>query len=370
MENVVGVLKGTDKISCFRELLELTNFSDVLLQAYRTSEKDIADYRIVIKPNMMVFISSDGFEATVTDKDLVEHLVDELIEMGFSNISLCEAQNDVGRMLKNHNVRFVAEQIGYRPRGRYKIVDLTLESIPFRYSYMSDDGKLRTWRDRVGKTWKDADFRVTFAKCKTHEHDWMTLGVKNIYGCFPSANKVAKYHIRNEVFDVTARSLRNFPLHFSFIDGWIGSDGFQGYKMPRPKELRMLFGGKDAIAVDMEVFKRANLDPLKSRILYEAVKQLNEGQYPQYRVLGNETTFFVDLCNWENISDEIVSSIDLIEEVYISWAFINLRPSTEIDYDLFPPKNILFRFLVWTSKKLYSIFKYSRLFKKLYGSRS
>ena len=176
-------------------------------------------------------------------------------------------------MLKNHNVAFIAEQIGYEPKGKYRIVDLTLESLPFGYIYQDEKGRIRSWQDRVGKTWKEADFRVTFAKCKTHEHDWMTLGVKNIYGCFPSTNKTSKYHIRYEVRDVTARSLRNFPVHFSFVDAWLASDGFQGYKIAHPRELKMLFGGNDAIAVDMEIFRRAGLDPHRSRILSSCVAQ-------------------------------------------------------------------------------------------------
>ena len=370
MENIVGVIRGIEKLSCFQELLVSTNFNDVLLQAHKDSGKAMGDYKIVIKPNMMVFINPDPkkYEPTVTDKELVEYLIVHMLEFGFGDISICEAQHDVGTMLENHNVKFIADQIGYDPQGRYKIVDLTLESLPFRYEYVNKKGKIKTWKDTVGKTWKEADFRITFAKCKTHEHDWMTLGVKNIYGCFPSTNKVSKYHIKNEVWDVTARSIRNFPVHFSFVDAWVGSDGFQGYKIANPQDLKMLFGGNNAIAVDMEIFKRAGLDYHKSKILSRSVDQLYAGVYPQYVVLGDENTLFSQLCEWVNVDDEIVESIDVLEEVYAAWAFINLRSAgAEIDYELFPPKNIFYRIMVSLSKKMYSVFKLTRLWKKLYG---
>jgi uncharacterized protein (DUF362 family) len=367
MENVVGVVKGTEKIACFQELLTLTNFDEVLLQAYKDSGKDKGDFKIVLKPNMMVFINPETYTATVTDKDLVEYLIDHLLEFGFSDISICDAQHDVGRMLKNHNVEFIADQIGYEPRGKYRIVDLTLESVPFDYTYQDQMGRTRTWADKVGKTWKGADFRITFAKCKTHEHDWMTLGVKNIYGCFPSANKINRYHIRYEVRDVTARSLRNFPIHFSFVDAWVASDGFQGYKIAHPRHLKMLFGGNDAIAVDMEIFLRAGLDPHKSRILSRCVEQLSDGVYPHYVVSGDQHTRFSQICAWDNIEDEIVLSLDVLEEVYIPWVFLNLRPAAEVDYDLFPPRSIVVRFLVCLSKKLYSVFKLIRFCGNLYS---
>lgn len=365
MENIVGVTRGTEKLPCLREILIWTNFNDVLLQSYEISNKNKGDFKIVIKPNMMVFLNPEAYKATVTDKDLVEGLIDHVLELGFNDISICEAQHDVGRMLRNHNVIFIADQIGYDPKGRYKIIDLTLESLPFHYKYINKRGEIKMWKDSVGRTWKEADFRITFAKCKTHEHDWMTLGVKNIYGCFPSTDKVNRYHIRNEVFDVTARSIRNFPVHFSFVDAWIGSDGFQGYKIAHPRVLRMLFGGNNAVAVDMEIFERAGLNPYKSKILSKSVEQLYDGVYPQYIVVGDENTKFSQICSWENICDETVEKIDLLEEMYISWAFINLKPSAEvIDYDLFPPKNIFFRFLVWCSKKLYGVFKLFRYIKR------
>ena len=361
MENVVGVVRGTDKIAAFRELLRLTGFEAVLLRRCEEAAKANEQLKVAIKPNLMVFVNSKGHEAVVTDRELVECLVDHILGLGFRDVSVCEAQNDVGRMLKNHNVSFVARQLGFQPGGRYRIVDLTLESEPCGYRYRDASGRMRIWKDRVGRSWREADFRITFAKCKTHEHDWMTLGVKNVYGCFPRPDKVARYHIREEVPDVTARSLLNFPVHFSFVDGWIASDGFQGYKIPHPKELRMLFGGNDAVAVDMEIFRRAGLDPRKSHMLARAVEQLHGGAYPGYVVKGDQRTMLKDLAPWENISDRTVEAIDVLEEIYIAWGIINLEPAAvQIDYRMFPPRNLLYRIAVWFMKQLYSVFKVRR----------
>ncbi len=366
MGNLVGVVHGSDMLSSFEELLGLADFDQTLLQAHAVSAKDRRDFKIAIKPNMMVFVNPQAYLATVTDKDLVEYLVDHILSLGFRDISVCEAQHDVGRMLRNHNVQFVAGKIGYQPRGRYTIVDLSLEALPCDYDYVDARGRRKTWRDVVGKTWKEADFRISFAKCKTHEQDWMTLGVKNIYGCFPATDKIARYHIRYEVFDVTGRSLRNFPVHFCFVDGWLGSDGFQGYKIPHPRPLQMLFGGDNVVAVDMEIFKRAGLDPGKSKMLREAVRQLYGGAYPQYTVCGDQTTRFDQLGPWENISDQVVASIDVLEEVYITWAVLNLRPTAEVvDFETFPPRNLANRLLVWVSLKLYSFFKLLRWYRRL-----
>jgi uncharacterized protein (DUF362 family) len=191
--------------------------------------------------------------------------------------------------------------------------------------------------------------------------------VKNIYGCFPSTNKIIKYHVKLEVPEVTARSLRNFPVHFSFVDAWVGSDGFQGYKIANPKELKMLFGGNEAVAVDMEIFKRAGIEPGKSKILKKAAEQLYDGKYPEYVVKGDLSSKFKDITEWENISDEIVEKIDVMEEVYLNWGLINLKPIAEVvDFNLFPPKNIFYRCVILLSKFFYKVLYHFKFYKKLY----
>jgi len=365
METIVGVTRGTDKFESFKELLNITKFDENIKNAFKASNKEKNNFKVVIKPNMMVFVRQEGHTATVTDKDLVEYLIDHLISNGFTNISVCEAQHDVGQLLKNHNVQFISRQIGYNPDGRYKIVDLTLEEKSYKYIFKNRQGKIRKWKDTVGVTWRDADYRISFAKCKTHEHDWMTLSVKNIYGCFPSTRKVKKYHMQKEVWIVTSRSIYNFPVHFAFVDGWISSDGFQGYKIAQPQDTRILFGGENAVAVDMEIFKRAGLEYEQSKILKESVFQLYDGTYPSYQMIGDGTKL-KDICGWKNISTPTVKFINLLEEIYLAWGFINLKASREVDFTLFPAKNFFNNFLVWLSKQLYKILMHFRFYRKLY----
>jgi uncharacterized protein (DUF362 family) len=379
MKTVVGVTRGNDKFTAFDELLAITGFDSVLVETFKKSGKEKDAFAIVIKPNMMVFVNPVGHTAVVTDKELVEYLVDHIRIMGFTDISLCEAQHDVGRMLKNHNVEFVARQIGYAPRGRYSIVDLTLESRPYAYEYRTREGHLKKWKDVVGVTWRDADFRISFAKCKTHEHDWMTLSVKNIYGCFPSPNKVEKYHMKSEVWTVTSYSIRNFPVHFAFVDAWTASDGFQGYKIPHPKELKMLFGGPNAVAVDMEIIKRAGLynekadsdkEKYRSHIINRSAQQLFDGVYPVYEVKGDTNTRFSDIVKWKNISNVVVRDVNRWEEIYIAWGLINLKVSAQgVDYDLFPPKNIFLRFVAWLSKFAYAVALLIPYYRKMYATK-
>jgi len=116
------------------------------------------------------------------------------------------------------------------------------------------------------------------------------------------------------------------------------------------------------VAVDREVFKRAGLDPEKSQLQEKAVKQLYDGDRPQYEVKGDEKTMFNDICPWENMSEKFVKSVDYLEELYIPMAVLSLNVmAEEVDFNMFPPRNIVYRILAWLLKKLWPIF---RLFRK------
>jgi uncharacterized protein (DUF362 family) len=362
MENRVGAIRGTDKLAAFDELLAITGFDEVLIAAHAASGRSPSDFRVVIKANIMVYIGPESGYCLVTDPLPVERLIDHIRALGFTNIAVCESQNDLGRMLKNHNVAFVSEQIGYRPAGRYQIVNLTLERVPHIYPYLDTHGVLRAWEDVVGPTWRDADFRVSFAKCKTHDYDWMTLTIKNTYGCLPAPNKMRRYHIKEEVDQVCSRALRSFPVHFAFVDAWFASDGFQGYKLPHPRELKMYFGGPDLIAVDMEGFRRAGLDPLRSRMLKQAVYQSRGGAFPDYTVAGDATRFD-EIGPWQNVDDRVIEALDMAEEVYLAWGLMNVEMADNaVDLRMFPPRNWFLRLLQQLAHQFAKIYKLSKIY--------
>ena len=141
----------------------------------------------------------------------------------------------------------------------------------------------------------------------------------------------------------------------------------------------MLFGGPNAVAVDMEIIKRAGLynekahtdkEKYRSHVINRSVNQLFEGIYPVYEVKGDTATHFKDIVKWKNISNAIVRDIDRWEEIYVAWGLINLKVSaTGVDYALFPPKNIFLRFVAWASKFAYALAMLIPYYRKLYATK-
>jgi uncharacterized protein (DUF362 family) len=182
---IIASIKKDDKFLAFEEVLEKTSFFGDLNKNLRSSGKAKADFLIVIKPNFMLFHSSKDKSAHI-DHELVEYLVDRLWERGFENIKVVESKNVLGKWYENRDVKIVAQAAGYSS-NHYEIVDLTLEAVPFKFGGEFGD-------DFVGKTWLQADHRISFAKNKTHPANRYTLALKNIFGVTTSEDKYLEYH--------------------------------------------------------------------------------------------------------------------------------------------------------------------------------
>jgi len=301
----VAAFKGNDKFALLDQVLEATKFFDILDERFRKSGKSREDFKVAIKPNFMFMHSREDI-STYTDPELVEALVNKIAARQYSNITLVEAQSTYGNYYENREVLKVARYVGYSLDKNYRIVDLTEEMVPYDYG-----GRLG--RHFVGPTWRDADFRISFAKNKTHTFCNYTLTLKNVYGTLPMQNKLKEYHTKREYDWPTIESLKHFPVHFGLIDAFTSADGQFGVIVdPHPNETKTIIGGENLMAVDWVGAKKMGLDPddpQVGRFLFLAVEAFGR---PEIDWVGDTSTYEP----WENVSEEIIRSLDIIEEAY------------------------------------------------------
>lgn len=203
---VVGTTEkedDSDRFDVLDRVLEDAGFWNTLEEHFLSSGKTKKDFLVAVKPNLMMFYSKEDM-SVITDPELVEHLITKIAGKGYTNIALVESQNVFGNWFKNREVENVAFHAGYKPIN-YHIVDITIDAVEHDYP-----GTLGTYL--VGKTWGDADFRISFAKNKTHFACYYTLTIKNIYGTTPEPNKFLKYHADREVDTVTIEMIKEFPV--------------------------------------------------------------------------------------------------------------------------------------------------------------
>jgi hypothetical protein len=151
----VAAIKGSDKFKVLDEVLEATGFFGKLDAACAQSGKSKETFAVIVKPNFM-FMYSTKDPSTYTDPQLVERLMDRMFERGYRNLTCAEARSTYGIFFTNREVRTVARHIGLTEKN-YRVVDLSedLEEYPF-------SGKLG--KHFVNRQWKEADFRIAFAK--------------------------------------------------------------------------------------------------------------------------------------------------------------------------------------------------------------
>ena len=324
----VVAVKNEDGKAALDEVLDKTDFFRVLDSKFTHSKKRKEDFSIVIKPNIMMAYSKKDM-CVITDPTFVEHLIDKIAEKGYSNITVIESQNVFGNWFGNRDVKTVAKYIGYCEDKNYKIVDITEEKVAYDYG-----GRLgEHW---VGPTWRDADFRVSFAKNKTHFSCYYTLTIKNIYGTTPLQNKFLEYHKIREFDWPTIEMLKHFPVHFAIIDGIWSADGLLGIKADyTPKHTKTMIGGESIIAVDSIGARKMGLDPMKSRIFKLAVDAFGMPEIDLLEI--NHTGEPTRYEDWDNVPAIVDRVMDVGEEWYSLSNWLGFV-SSGIDKEAFPIK--------------------------------
>ncbi len=322
-ESLVVITTGTDKFDALDQALDESGFDDALDSAIAVSGKAVEDFSLSIKPNFMVFLSRKD-PSGHTDPELVEHLVRRVRSKGVTRISVVETENVLSNWYHNRDVATVAAAAGYGS-DLYEIVDLSQDTIPHDFG-----GTLGA--HRIGRVWADADFRISFAKNKTHPAARCTLALKNIFGVTPEWNKYLVYHKQMEWDQVVMDVLDSYPVHFGIIDAWWSADGAFGFRGDKtPVETATILACKDILALDWMGATKMGLDPMDSAMIRAAVERWGE---PIFHIQGDTKPY----PDWDNIPMLLDKFDDLIEEVYTAHSFLTHAIMLPPDPD-FPEKH-------------------------------
>ena len=283
-EATVVAIKIDDPIVALDDVLGRTEFFKTLEDKFSKSGKPKESFSIIIKPNFM-FAYNKADRTTYTDPNLVNHLVSRIKDKGFSNVTVVEAQSSYGEFFDKRSVREVAEYVGYDVTGNsgYKLVDLTLD----RSEEMLLGPHLGP--HHIPLTWRDADFRISFAKNKTHSYAFYTLTIKNIYGALPLPFKFKEYHCNRDIYHTTMEYLRAFPVDFGLVDAYVSADGpFGIFADSQPNLTHTIIGGANLVAVDWVAATKMGIDPMISDYMRLAVDAFGK---PRIRFLGDKSVY-------------------------------------------------------------------------------
>ena len=278
----VASIYDDDKYRALDRVLDETAFDSVVDAKLEASRKAREQFLIAIKPNFM-FAYDKRDRSTYTDPELVHHLVRRLRTRGFCNIKVVEAQSTYGEFFDQRSVREVASYLGYDGSAGYEVIDMTLDATEMRHL-----GPHLGFHP-VSSVWRDANFRIAFAKNKTHAYSYYTLTLKDIYGALPLGNKFKEYHCNRGIYDTTIEYLTAFPVDFGIVDGHLSADGpFGIFADPAPNETHTVIGGADLVAVDWVAATKMGIHPMVSKYMKLAVSAFGK---PEIRLVGDANPY-------------------------------------------------------------------------------
>jgi uncharacterized protein (DUF362 family) len=144
----------------------------------------------------------------------------------------------------------------------------------------------------IPKTILEADYVLNLAKMKTCAHTTVTLGIKNLYGCFQEAKKSRLHKKLDEVLPYLAKTMRT---DMTVIDGVTCMEG-NGPVVGNPRKMGAIVAGRDVVAVDsfccgLMGFKPEEIGHIANTAL------LGVGQLNGYEVVGDPWEGFA--CRFE-----------------------------------------------------------------------
>jgi uncharacterized protein (DUF362 family) len=249
---------AADKRAVFLDLLESCGLVSRLADRARTLGRDVANLRVAVKVTFMI-----GYDrrdrSPITDPELIAILAERLRALGVGEVAVLESPTIYDRFYGNRSVREVARYFGIES-PHFRLVDSSEDQIAHRYARGMAQYS-------VARTWKEADFRISFAKMRSNPVDVATLTVANLEGLGPRHDQYFFAERQAQRDTATMMLMSEFPAHLALLDAYdSASDGLLGMMgSPRPKVPRRLYASADAVLLDRVALRHMGIaDPDRS----------------------------------------------------------------------------------------------------------
>jgi len=281
----VRVVQGKvddDKLTLFHQLLEDAGLAAQLTERTRKLGKPLSEMRIAIKPTFMLGYHKKD-TSHITDPILLAELARFLRGLGCGDVAVVESTNIYDQFYRNRTVYDVGSYFGYSS-PYYRLVDLAKEQIPHDYGR-------GLAQYTIGRTWGEADFRISFGKMRSHAVEMVHLTIGNIEWLGARCDEYIFSERQAHRETAVMMLLDDFPPHFALLDGYdSAADGLIGVMgCPHPPAPRRFYAGADALSVDLVAGRHLGLEhPQQSRVLHAACHWFGDPS-DRIRVIGPDT---------------------------------------------------------------------------------
>jgi uncharacterized protein (DUF362 family) len=251
------------KREALRRLLEESGLRRRLEERAREGGRPLGAMKVAIKPTFMLGYARRDL-SVVTDPELLDELASWLRGLGCADVAVVECANLYDRFYGGRSVREVAAYLGFDSPD-YRVVDSAAEQVPHAYFRgMAQYG--------VGRTWKEADFRISFAKMRSHPIEHVYLSVANVEWVGGRCDQFLFFDRQAHRETAIMMLLDEFPPHYALLDGYdLAADGLVGMMgCARPPSPRRLYASGDALALDVVAARHLGLDDARASVILRA----------------------------------------------------------------------------------------------------
>ena len=266
----------------FRRVLDDCGLSEAIQSRAVSTGRPVEQMKIAIKPTFMLGYHRKDL-SPLTDPELVDDLAAYLRELGCSDIALVEGRNIYDRFFQNRSVRQVADYFGITS-DNYRIVDTEEDQAQHQYSR----GMAQY---TIAKTWRDADFRISFPKLRSHPIEMALLTIGNIEWVGGRCDEYLFLERQADRATAVMMLLNDFPPHFGIVDAFENvPDGLVGVMGCRkPIHPLRFYAGPDPLAVDTVALRHIGSEQFESSSLLRSTAQWFGGGRNQIAVTGENS---------------------------------------------------------------------------------
>ncbi|MCP4508988.1 MAG: DUF362 domain-containing protein [Fuerstiella sp.] len=285
--SVVGSGQREATRESFRQLLDECGLREALRRRAEFLEQPIDGMKIAIKPTFMLGYHRKDL-SPLTDPELVDDLAAYLRKLGCSDIAVVEGRNIYDRFFRNRSVQSVAEHFGFRSEN-YRIVDTEQDQVQHQYSR----GMAQY---TIAKSWRDADFRISFPKLRSHPIEMALLCIGNIEWVGGRCDEYLFLERQADRATAVMMLLNDFPPHFGIVDAFENTpDGLVGVMgCQNPVHPLRFYAGCDALAVDTVALQHVGVLQFQESSLLRSTSQWFGGAANQVTVTGEDSP----IRNW------------------------------------------------------------------------
>lgn len=247
-----------DKYDYFQEELAKTSLKNELLETANRLGLQLQELIVTVKVAFSMGYSKTDV-SPITDPLLLARLVDFLNEIGIEKIKVIEVDSIYRNFYDNRSIDSLADYFGFTS-SKYQVINASEDTVPHNFSR-----GIGTYG--ISQSWKDAHFRINFAKLRSHPVEMALLSVNNLEWLTGELNE---FVFANRIVNrstINAMLLDDFPPEFNVVDAYDaipdGLIGVMGCKHPvSPKRF---YFGKDPVSIDLVIHRQLGTKALPEK---------------------------------------------------------------------------------------------------------